>query len=319
MNKQVGGAMEVIRTEGLRKEFTTGFLRKKSVAVESLNLSVADGEIFGFLGPNGAGKTTTIKMLLGLIYPTAGNAWMLGEPIAHVEMRKNIGFLPEQPYFYDYLTAEEFLSFYGGLFDIRQSALTPKIKELLTLVGLEGKEKVQLRKFSKGMLQRIGIAQALINDPKLVILDEPMSGLDPIGRKEIRDIIIHLKEKGKTVFFSSHILPDVEMICDRVGIIGKGKLLKTGRVEELISSMGTKSLELTIEGVNGSLLQELKKTAEKVVESGRKCLLSFKLEEEARRAVEKVVAAGGRIDSLTHQKVSLEEYFVKQIGEKENV
>src|SRR6202162_1339480 len=303
---------EVVKIEGLRKEFTTGFFRKKSVAVEKLDLSVSEGEIFGFLGPNGAGKTTTIKMLLGLIYPTAGNAWMLGEPISNVEMRKNIGFLPEQPYFYDYLTAEEFLSFYGGLFYIQSAALNPKIRELLSLVGLEGREKTQLRKFSKGMLQRIGIAQALINDPKLIILDEPMSGLDPIGRKEVREIILHLKEKGKAIFFSSHILPDVEMICDRIGIIGNGKLLKTGRVEELISATGTKSLELTVEGVNGALLQELKSSAKNVVESGRKCLLSFEMEEEVRNAVEKVVAAGGKIDSLTHQKMSLEEYFVKQ-------
>jgi ABC-2 type transport system ATP-binding protein len=239
--------MEIIRIEGLRKEFTTGFMRKKSVAVEKLDLAVTEGEIFGFLGPNGAGKTTTIKMLLGLIYPTAGNAWMLGESIAHVQMRKNIGFLPEQPYFYDYLTAREFLSFYGGLFDMKQATLNLKIPALLSLVGLEGRDHVQLRKFSKGMLQRVGIAQAIINDPKLVILDEPMSGLDPLGRKEVRDIILHLKGEGKTIFFSSHILPDVEMICDRIAIIGKGRLLKTGSVEELISSMGVKSFELIVE------------------------------------------------------------------------
>lgn len=311
--------MKIIKIAGLRKEFTTGFMRKKSVAVEKLDLEVSEGEIFGFLGPNGAGKTTTIKILLGLIYPTAGAAWMLGEPISNVQMRKNIGFLPEQPYFYDYLTAEEFLSFYGGLFDIKPSALYKRIKELLILVGLQGKEKIQLRKFSKGMLQRMGIAQAIINDPKLVILDEPMSGLDPLGRKEVRDIILHLKEEGKTIFFSSHILPDVEMICDRIAIIAKGKLLKTGSVEELISAMGIKSLELTVDGINGLLLQELKSSAEKVMERGKKCLLSFKREEEARRAVEKVVTAGGRIDSLTHQKMSLEEYFVEQIGEKLDV
>lgn len=307
--------MEVIRTEGLRKEFTTGFMRKKSVAVESLDLAVAEGEIFGFLGPNGAGKTTTIKMLLGLIYPTSGNAWMLGEPITHVEMRKNIGFLPEQPYFYDYLTAEEFLSFYGGLFDLKQSTLKPKIKELLSLVGLEGKEKVQLRKFSKGMLQRIGIAQALINDPKLVILDEPMSGLDPIGRKEVRDIIIHLKEKGKTVFFSSHILPDVEMICDRVGIIGKGKLLKTGKVDDLIHSMSTKSVEMMVEGISEPVLKSLKIKVQKMVASGNKFLLVFEKDEDVQNGIKEMTLSGGKIRSITQQKMSLEEYFVKQIEE----
>lgn len=311
--------MEIIRIANLGKEFTSGFLMKKTVAVEGLNLSIDEGEIFGFLGPNGAGKTTTIKMLLGLIYPTCGDAFLLGKPIHDVAVRKDIGYLPEQPYFYDYLTGEEFLLFYGGLFDLSPTLLKSRIKELLDLVGLTGKEKTQLRKFSKGMLQRIGIAQALINDPKLVILDEPMSGLDPLGRKEVRDIILHLKGEGKTIFFSSHILPDVEMICDRIGIIGKGKLLKTGSVEELISSMGTKSLELTIEGVSGALLQELKNAAKKVVESGRKCLLLFEQENEARKAVEKVVAAGGKIDSLNHQKMSLEEYFVRQIGENNDV
>jgi ABC-2 type transport system ATP-binding protein len=307
--------MEIIKIEGLRKEFTTGFLRKKSVAVESLNLSVEEGEIFGFLGPNGAGKTTTIKMLLGLIYPTGGNAWMFGQPVSNVRMRRNVGFLPEQPYFYDYLTAEEFLSFYGGLFDIRQSALTPKIKELLSLVGLEGKDKVQLRKFSKGMLQRIGIAQALINDPKLIILDEPMSGLDPIGRKEIRDIIMHLKEKGKTVFFSSHILPDVEMICDRVGIIGKGKLLKTGKVDDLIHSMTTKSVEMMIEGISETVLKNLKTKVLKVVASGNKFLLVFEKDEDVQNGIKEMTLNGGKIRSITQQKMSLEEYFVKQIEE----
>ncbi len=308
----------MIKIEGLRKEFTTGFLRKRSVAVESLNLSVEEGEIFGFLGPNGAGKTTTIKMLLGLIYPTGGNAWMFGQPVSNVQMRRNVGFLPEQPYFYDYLTAEEFLSFYGGLFDIRESVLTLKIKELLSLVGLEGKEEIQLRKFSKGMLQRIGIAQALINDPKLVILDEPMSGLDPIGRKEIRDIIMCLKENGKTIFFSSHILPDVEMICDRVGIIGKGKLLKTGKVDDLIYSLSTKSIEMMVEGLNEDVLRKLEAQGSKLqraATSGKKSLLIFEKEAEVQNGIRTVMANGGKIISITPQKMSLEEYFVKQIEE----
>ncbi|MHB8482276.1 MAG: ABC transporter ATP-binding protein [Nitrospiria bacterium] len=311
--------MEVIKTEGLRKEFTTGLMRKKTVAVESLNLCVEEGELFGFLGPNGAGKTTTIKMLLGLIYPTAGNAWILGKPISQVKMRNDIGFLPEQPYFYDYLTAEEFLKFYGGLFEINQSILNPKIRELLSLVGLEGKERTQLRKLSKGMLQRVGIAQALINDPRLIILDEPMSGLDPIGRKEIRDIILHLREKGKTVFFSSHILSDVEMICDRVGIIGNGRLLKTGKVDHLIHSMGTKSIEMSIEGAKEVVLNGLKTKAQKIVTNGNKSLLVFEKEEDVQNGIKEVIVNGGKIISITHQKISLEEYFVKQIGEKDHV
>ena len=240
---------EMIRTEGLQMEFRVGFMRKRVLALKGLTMEVKKGEVFGFLGPNGAGKTTTIKILMGLVYPTGGAAWLMGRPLGDVAVKRNIGFLPEQPYFYDYLTAAEFMDFYGRLFGIRKKERMARADELLDLVGLSGARDLQLRKFSKGMQQRIGIAQALINDPELVVLDEPMSGLDPIGRKQVRDIILGLKAKGKTIFFSTHILPDVEVICDRVGMLVKGELRAMGTVGELLSGMRVKSVEMTFEGV----------------------------------------------------------------------
>ena len=224
----------MIICEDLTKQFVVGLRQRKVMALQGLNLHVEEGEIFGFLGPNGSGKTTTMKILMGLIYPTSGRARLFGKPIGSVDVKAMIGFLPESPYFYDYVTADEFLTFYGQLFGRRGAPLRRRIDELLELVGLSGSHRTRLRSFSKGMLQRIGLAQALINDPTLVVLDEPMSGLDPIGRKEFRDLILHLKALGKTVFFSSHILSDAETLCDRIGIIINGQLRETGRLDELL-------------------------------------------------------------------------------------
>lgn len=224
----------VITTEGLTKEFRVGFRMKRVLALDGLNLKVEEGEIFGYIGPNGAGKTTTLKIMMGLIYPTSGNVQIFGRDVKDVNIKMDIGFLPEAPYFYDYLTAREFLDFYGQLFDLGKNERKRRNEELLDMVDLRLAKDTQLRKFSRGMLQRIGIAQALINDPKLVILDEPMSGLDPVGRTKIRDVILRLKDEGKTVFFSSHILSDVEMICDRVGILVNGRLKEVGKLEELL-------------------------------------------------------------------------------------
>jgi ABC-2 type transport system ATP-binding protein len=224
----------VITTEGLTKEFRVGFRMKRVLALDNLNLKVEEGEIFGYIGPNGAGKTTTLKIMMGLIYPTSGNVRIFGRDIKDINIKMDIGFLPEAPYFYDYLTAREFLDFYSQLFGLAKKERERRIEELLDMVDLRLVKDTQLRKFSRGMLQRIGIAQALINDPKLVILDEPMSALDPVGRTKIRDVILHLKDEGKTVFFSSHILSDVEMICDRVGLLVNGKLKEIGKLEELL-------------------------------------------------------------------------------------
>ena len=225
----------VVKVEHLRKVFHVGFWGRRITAVDGVSLEVQRGEVFGFLGPNGAGKTTTIKMLMGLIYPSGGTATLFGRPIGDSAAKSKVGFLPESPYFYDYLTGREFLRFYGHLFGLLGPALEKRIDELLDLVGMTHARDLQLRKFSKGMLQRVGIAQALINDPELVVLDEPMSGLDPIGRKEVRDLIFRLKESGKTVMFSSHILHDAELLCDRVAMIMKGRLVACGHVSELIA------------------------------------------------------------------------------------
>ena len=226
MSKGLTG-VNAICAEGLTKTFRSNWPGKPAVTVvRDLNLTVNREEVFGFLGPNGSGKTTTMKMLLGLTQPTKGKVELLGRPASEVNIRQQIGFLPEAPYFYTYLTAEEVLLFYGRLAGLSGHGLDHRVEELLEMVGLMEARHRQLGKFSKGMLQRVGLAQALIHDPTLVILDEPMSGLDPIGRKEVRDLIMHLRKQGKTVFFSTHIIPDVEMLCDRVGIIKNGKMLK---------------------------------------------------------------------------------------------
>ena len=222
--------------ERLVKLFSTGIRGTKVTALKGLSLSVEEGEVFGLLGPNGAGKTTAIKIFMGLLYPTSGRAEVLGRPPWDVSTKGRIGFLPEGPYFYDYLTGEEFLDFYGRLFDIEGPRRRGRIEELTRLVGLTEFKGMKLRSYSKGMLQRIGLAQALINDPELIVLDEPMAGLDPVGRKELTDIILKLKSRGKTIFFSSHILSDVERICDRVAIIDRGTLVYLGKVKELIGS-----------------------------------------------------------------------------------
>src|SRR5207248_8190532 len=231
--------MAAIEILGLEKTYTVGFWRKKpKQALKPLHLKVEDGEIFGFLGPNGAGKTTTLKLLMGLIFPTAGSARLLGHDWRDPDVKAVIGFLPEQPYFYDYLTAEELLDYYARLSGMEARARKRRIAEVLSRVGMSANASVQLRKFSKGMLQRIGVAQAIVHDPKLVFLDEPMSGLDPMGRLEVRDLIQSLKDEGKTVFFSTHILSDAETLCDRVAVLDRGELRAVGAVSELTASAG---------------------------------------------------------------------------------
>ncbi len=228
--------MSAIEINGLEKTYSVGFWRKRpKCALKPLHLTVEEGEIFGFLGPNGAGKTTTLKMLMGLVFPTGGSARILGMDINDPQMKAQIGFLPEQPYFYDYLTAHELLEYYGRLSGVPAKELPPRIEKVLERVGLRDVRGVQLRKFSKGMLQRVGIAQAILHEPKIVFFDEPMSGLDPMGRREVRDLMEQLKQEGKTVFFSTHILSDAEALCDRVAVIHQGELRGVGAVAELTS------------------------------------------------------------------------------------
>jgi ABC-2 type transport system ATP-binding protein len=230
--------MPAIEILGLEKTYMVGFWRKRpKCALSPLQLTVEDGEIFGFLGPNGAGKTTTLKLLMGLVFPTAGTARILGREWTDPSVKAQIGFLPEQPYFYDYLTAHELLEYYGQLSGVPPKECKQRVEQVLDQVGLSDVQGVQLRKFSKGMLQRAGIAQAILHNPKLVFFDEPMSGLDPMGRREVRDLMEQLKHEGKTVFFSTHILSDAEALCDRVAIIHKGELRGVGAIEELTSSV----------------------------------------------------------------------------------
>jgi ABC-2 type transport system ATP-binding protein len=230
--------MPAIEILGLEKTYSVGFWRKRPKrALFPLRFTVEDGEVFGFLGPNGAGKTTTLKLLMGLVYPTAGSARILGREWTDPSVKAQIGFLPEQPYFYDYLTAHELLEYYGQLSGVPAKQRKQRVEKILDQVGLRDVRGVQLRKFSKGMLQRVGIGQAILHDPKLVFFDEPMSGLDPMGRREVRDLMEQLKHEGKTVFFSTHILSDAEALCDRVAVIHKGELRDVGAIEDLTSSV----------------------------------------------------------------------------------
>jgi ABC-2 type transport system ATP-binding protein len=237
-----------VEIEGLTKDYEVGFLRKRKVrALDGLTLSVERGEIFGFLGANGAGKTTTIKLLMRLMYLTGGAARILGRDIGDTSMHAEIGYLPEHPYFYDYLTARELLEYCAELFGYARAERKRRAAEMLSRVRLEEKSwDKQLRKFSKGMLQRVGLAQALVNDPSVVFLDEPMSGLDPVGRREVRDLIASLRTTGTTVFFCSHILSDIEVLCDRAAVLHRGRLAHIGRLEELRGAGGERPMEVVV-------------------------------------------------------------------------
>jgi ABC-2 type transport system ATP-binding protein len=285
-------------------------------ALHEVSLSVGHGEIFGFLGPNGAGKTTTMKIVLGLMRATSGTIELLGRPALDVDMHKNIGYLPESPYFYDYLTAEEFLWFYGRLGRVNESDLRQRIPALLERVGLTEARSRPLRKFSKGMLQRIGLAQALIHDPELVMLDEPMSGLDPVGRKDVRDIILGLRDQGKTIFFSTHIISDVEMICDRVGILAKGKMLAVGSIEELVNRNMAQSVEVVCEGINGESIPLVKEVAMRILQRGTRCWMAIPGQQRLEDVLAAIRQAGGRLVSVIPHKGSLEEIFLEQTSQR---
>src|SRR5437762_4952182 len=249
--------MTIIEVQNLTKDYEVGFARKRKVrALDGLSLTVEPHQIFGFLGANGAGKTTTLKLLMRLIFPTSGSARILGHDISDVSMHARIGYLPENPYFYDYLTAREFLTYSGELFGLNKSVRTARAEQLLSHVNLDRKSwDRQLRKFSKGMLQRVGLAQALVNDPEIVFLDEPMSGLDPVGRREVRDLIASLRGEGKTVFMCSHILSDIEVLCDSVAILKCGRLAHAGSLEDL-RAREANTIEIIASGADASALSK---------------------------------------------------------------
>ena len=297
-----------IETENLTKEYPYGFLHlKKKASLEGLSMQVEMGEVFGFIGPNGAGKSTTIKLLLGLIFPDAGSARILSKPISDIEMHREIGYLPEQPYFYDYLTATELLDYFARIHDLSAADRKERVQQTLKKVGLETARKIQLRKYSKGMLQRVGLAQAILHDPKVVILDEPMSGLDPLGRREVRDIILELKRDGKTVMFSTHILSDAEMLCDRVGVIVGGKLRGMGAPGQIVD-MKTQGMEILFElaGTSASPLLS------KATRTGDRYRLQV-AEEELYGAIEQLRGTGAKILSVAQVKATLEEFFMNLV------
>jgi len=306
--------MNALEILALEKVYTVGFWRKQPRrALHPLTLSVREGEVFGFLGPNGAGKTTTLKMLMGLMYPSGGSAKIFGMDISDLRVKAQIGFLPEQPYFYDYLTANELLDYYSRLsgfpgVNVSGRERKARIASMLTRVGLTGSGDVQLRKFSKGMLQRVGIAQAILHDPKFVFLDEPMSGLDPIGRREVRDLIEQLKREGKTVFFSTHILSDAETLCDRVAVIHKGELRGVGSVAELTRNVQGK-IEVVWHGTSvPSALRALTEECSCAGEMGRAVVTEPQLD----AAVDALRREKLRLISVTPVRSTLEEYFVQQ-------
>jgi len=298
-----------IEIQSLSKEYPYGFLHlKKRKSLEDLTMQVETGEIFGFLGPNGAGKSTTIKLLMRLIFPTSGTARILGKSIEDVSMHQDIGYLPEQPYFYDYLTATEVLDYFARFHNLTAADRRERVQRLLKKVGLETARKIQLRKYSKGMLQRVGLAQAILHEPQVVVLDEPMSGLDPLGRREVRDIILELKKSGRTVLFSTHILSDAEMLCDRVGVIVGGRLRGVGTPGEMvgIQSQGMEILfELSTPGQQFPLLEKASKTGERY----RVQLPEFELYSY----LDELKAANARVLSVVQIKPTLEEFFVNLV------
>jgi len=309
LSKDRGMSDPAIELENLSMEYPSGFLNlKKKKSLEDLTMQVQKGEVFGFLGPNGAGKSTTIKLLMRLIFPTSGTARILGRSIDDVKMHQSIGYLPEQPYFYDYLTATELLDYFARFHGLTPTDRRQRVEKMLKKVGLETAGKIQLRKYSKGMLQRVGLAQAILHDPQVVVLDEPMSGLDPLGRREVRDIILELKREGRTVLFSTHILSDAEMLCDRVGVIVGGRLRGVGTPGEILG-MKAEGMEILFELRGDSNASPL---VSRATRTGERYRLQLP-ENELYATLEELKAAGARVLSVTQIKPTLEDFFMNLV------
>jgi ABC-2 type transport system ATP-binding protein len=309
--------MDAIRLESLTKHYSVGFWRPRPyVALDALTLSVAAGEVFGFLGPNGAGKTTTLKLLMQLIYPSSGSAEILGRPVGDVGVKRRIGYLPENPYFYDYLTAEELLEYFASLFGIASHDRRARVTRLLDEVGIGGERRLQLRKFSKGMLQRVGIAQALLNDPEVVFFDEPMSGLDPLGRREIRELILGLRDRGCTVFFSSHVLADAEALCSRVAIVAGGRLVA---VDDLaaIQAFETRGWELVVNTLDEMVLERLRaqrRVTHATPLGPQRYALQVPVDVVPEQLLAELAAQGAHLVSMQPLRDTLEDLFVRHVG-----
>ena len=305
-----------IRIDELTKDYAVGFWRRRPYrALDRLTLDIEAGEVFGFLGPNGAGKTTTLKLLMQLIFPTSGRAEILGRPVGDLRTRRRIGFLPENPFFYDHLTAEELLNYFADLFGFAPADRRRRVSALLDRVGIGAERRLQLRKFSKGMIQRVGIAQALLNDPEVIFLDEPMSGLDPLGRRDVRTLILELRGQGRTVFFSSHILADAEALCSRVAVVAFGRLVASGRLSEILAFQ-VRGWELVIADLKPEALARLTPSVRRITEiSSGRYSLELPLGEPPERLLPELTAAGATLVSLNPLRDTLEDYFVQQVAE----
>jgi len=308
--------MSILRIQNLTKEYATGFWGRRHRALSGLNLEVEEGEIFGFLGPNGAGKNTTIKILLRIIFPTSGTAWLLDKELGEAPEVHKIGYMPENPYFYRFLNGMEFLLFYARLAGMSREDARKKAARLLDIVGLKQSAKVRISDYSKGMVTRVGLAQALITEPSLLLLDEPMSGLDPIGRMEMRDLIMELKEQKKTIFFCSHILADVEMLCDRIAILNRGVLVKQGTVQEILAA-GKSSYKISLDGVTAQTVERFSQFVAKYDEFGGIVHLTTENQEQAQKAAEFALSQGARVLEMRPEHGTLEDYFVREVGNRE--
>jgi ABC-2 type transport system ATP-binding protein len=306
--------MLAIKIEQLTKDYPVGFWRPRPYrALDSLSLEVQPGEIFGFLGPNGAGKTTTLKLLMQLVFPTSGRAEILGRPVGDVGVRRRIGYLPENPYFYDYLTAEELLTYFASLFGLKGAGRSRRVAALLDEVGIGRERRLQLRKFSKGMVQRVGVAQALINEPEVIFLDEPMSGLDPLGRREVRELMLRLRREGRTLFFSSHILSDAEALCTRVAIVAGGRLRACGALAEM-SEFAIRGWELVVSGLSPAGRDRLAGRLTRVTEINEgRYALELAADVRPDSILADVTALGGTVVSLMPLRDTLEDVFVRYV------
>ena len=305
-----------IEIEDLTKDYAVGFWRRRPYrALDRLTLSIDSGEVFGFLGPNGAGKTTTLKLLMQLIFPSAGRARILGRPVGDLAVRRRIGYLPENPYFYDYLTAEELLTYFAQLFGYHAADRRKRVAALLDRVGIGAERRLQLRKFSKGMVQRVGVAQALLNDPEVIFLDEPMSGLDPLGRRDVRALILDLRDQGRTVFFSSHILGDAEALCSRVAIVAAGRLASTGRLSDILAFQ-IRGWELVVMDLPAAGLERMRSRVARTMEiSPGRYTIEVPGTERPEQVLADLSAAGAKLVSLNPVRDTLEDYFVRHVAE----
>ena len=306
--------MHAIEIKGLTKVYSGGFwFTRGKKALDSLNLQVETGEVFGLLGPNGAGKTTTLKILFRLVFPTSGTARILGKELNDMAMHQRVGYLPEHPYFYDHLTPDELLSYTGRLFGLGKDDLRRRVNQLLDRVGLTESRHVPLGRVSKGMVQRAGIAQALINDPDVVFLDEPMTGLDPIGRREVRDLVLQLREERKTVFFSTHILSDAETLCDRVAILNRGQLQGCGDLRQILS-LGASVTEVILESPPEGIWEELRPLVASMVRTGDRVRLEIREEANTEMVLAISLRAKAKVISVNPVKMSLEDYFMAKVS-----